>query len=87
MTGDGDRAAEQQHAAGVGRPPKNPTRVVILGFVGSAHADASRNKELFGFLWERMLEPAESRTVTRSVPAQVINGAQHCQQAGGRGGF
>ena len=47
--------------------------IVVLAFLSSPHADAPRNGELFGFVREAMVAPAESRTVALSVPAQVIS--------------
>jgi hypothetical protein len=48
-------------------------RICILYGAGSAHADAPRNKELFGFVREAAMTPQEARTVLLSVPAQVLS--------------
>jgi beta-D-xylosidase 4 len=50
-----------------------PSDIVILGFLRSTHADAPRNKELFGFVREVAMIPREARTVLLSVPAQVLS--------------
>jgi beta-D-xylosidase 4 len=47
--------------------------IIILGFLRSTHADAPRNKELFGFVREAAMLPQEARTVLLSVPAQVLS--------------
>lgn len=50
-----------------------PSDVVVLGFLNSTHAEAPRNKELFGFARVSMLAPGATRIVTLSVPATVLS--------------